>query len=140
MFSYPLRFTTRVVVFDESDIFEALKQLAVAAKTMDLGLEDSAVIPMKYSRAARIHITEQHSPNIFKQLQPLMFNLTCNFNDRAELNELLKDTPKFVRMKLDQYEFEAGLQGDVPSMKNSAPFGVWILTRIEAEPPSHILF
>lgn len=137
------RFTVRVIVFDEADIHESLKQLAITAKTMDLEDGDSAIVQMKYPRAARISISSHTSfeSNVAaKPLSPLMYNLTCMFHTREELIDLLKDTSKFVRNNIQQSGFFPGVSGDVPSLQHGAPFGIWILTQIEVEPPRHRLF
>lgn len=139
----PHRFNVRVVVFDESDIYEVLRQLQNTAKTMDLAATDTAIMSMKYSRAARISITPREAFNeIFelKPLEPMMFHLTCMFQDREELLELLKDTKKFVENKMKDPGFRLGTSGDVPSLRHSAPFGAWVLTAIEVEPPRHWVF
>ncbi|MDH6536917.1 hypothetical protein [Aurantimicrobium minutum] len=143
MIDTPHRFTVRLIVFDEADIHESLKQLGITAKTMDLEAGDSAIVQMKYPRAARITIspdTTSESHFAAKPLAPLMYNLTCMFHTREELIDLLKDTSKFVRNNIQQSGFFPGVSGDVPSLRHGAPFGAWILTQIEVEPPRHRLF
>lgn len=134
------RFTVRVIVFDKSDVFDALDQLIQTAKTMDLDDGSSAVMRMRYPRAARVEITPHTNPfsRPVKHLLPLMFHLTCMFSSRAELQELLEHTKQFFDMRAKQHGFEAGLNGDVPG--NSAPYGVWELTSIEVAQPRSSLF
>ena len=134
------RFTVRVIVFEKSDVFDALDQLIQSAKTMDLDVGSSAVMRMRYPRAARVEISPHTNPfpKPVKHLEPLMFHLTCMFSNRGELQELLEHTKQFVDMRTKEEGFKAGISGDVPG--NSAPYGVWELTNIEAAQPRSFLF
>lgn len=134
------RFTVRVIVFEKSDVFDALDQLIETAKTMDLDVSSSAVMRMRYPRAARVEITPHANPfpKPVKHLMPLMFHLTCMFSSRGELQELLEHTKQFVDIRTKEHGFEAGLSGDVPG--SSAPYGVWELTSLEAAQPRSSLF
>lgn len=136
------RLTVRFFVFDQDDIFNGLKSMSRALKSADLEIGDSAVISMTLNRAARMSVTDHHDHSSIAvvHLEPLMFHLTTMFESREELMELLKDTHAFVRSRMKSDGFIAGTWGDVPSMVNSAPSGVWELTRVEVQEPRSSLF
>jgi hypothetical protein len=137
------RFDVRFIVFSPEDVHAGLKMIENQLKSADIDFGDSGIVSLKYERAARWTVSpfDKESglpldyPKKDPHLEPLMFNLTCTFVDRAFLREALGGVHRFFDMQLNGEPLREGLRGDVPDFQASAPCGEWQLTRVRLEPP-----